>query len=200
MRELLLATSNPGKISEFNLLVSGSIRVVSPADKGDIPPPQVDEKGHTYFENSLSKALRYFEAYGVPVVADDSGLECDGIEGMPGVHTALFAKGLPWSKRWERLIHELVGKSRSARFRAVLCYYDGVDVPRFFQGTVEGEIIERPRGEKGFGFDPVFLIPSIGKTLAEVESEVKNKISHRAEACRALLTTLRSLDLVRGGG
>ena len=186
--QLLLATTNPGKISELSSLLPQTVEIVTPHSFPNASLPQVTEIGLTYFENALLKALRFYETFRVPVLSDDSGLECDALQGDPGVRTSEYWKEKPWMDRWNQLNQDIEKASnvRTARFQAVLCYYDGV-LPHFYRGTLVGSITQDTRGLGGFGYDPVFLIPSLGKTLAELEMSEKNSISHRAIAARAFI-------------
>jgi XTP/dITP diphosphohydrolase len=184
MSALLIATGNPGKWREFQALLQPEIEVSHPASGA----PEVDENGTTYFENSLKKAVAYQAAFGGPVLADDSGLEVDCLGAEPGVFSARFGNvRLPWPERWAYLISRLEPFPQNdwtARFRCVLCFYDGKTEPRFFQGLAEGRIVSEPRGNQGFGYDPLFLSTVLGKTFAEASMEEKQLHSHRAAASR----------------
>lgn len=184
---LLLATRNAGKRAEFERLL-GATFAMEPLPREYPEPP---ENGATYFENVLLKALRAHEALGKPVLADDSGLEVDALSGDPGVHTARYGgAGLTYPQRWDFLYAELAPLDESrwtAQFRAVLCYYDGNRPPLFFEGVVRGRVVKPPRGEKGFGYDPIFFCPEIGKTLAEADPVEKHAVSHRGRAARQFL-------------
>jgi len=193
--KLLLASENLGKLSEFQELLGGKITCLSAADT-TLPrkfTPQIVEDGETYFENALKKAMGYYRAFGIPVLSDDSGLEVDPLNGAPGVFSARFGgEEISWPDRW-RLLHEkLAPFSRDtwrARFRAVLCYYDGETVPRFFQGVTEGLIVEA-KGAKGFGYDPIFYSDVLKKTFGEASSAEKHRCSHRSAASREFLSFL----------
>lgn len=181
---LLIATKNPGKLTEFQTILSGHFKCDTlPASY--VEPP---ENGATYFEHALLKAVRAQAAFRKPVLADDSGLEVDALQGDPGVHSAYYGgKQLSWPERWNVLHGELAPIPESqwtARFRAVLCYYDGEKPPVFFEGTVEGLVVPKPVGGNGFGYDPIFFCPEIGKTMAEAESDEKHRVSHRGRAAR----------------
>ncbi len=190
---LFVATSNKGKLVEFDSLLSKRFSLASPVDEAfrAREAPQVKEDADSYYEHALRKALAYFHVYGVPVIADDSGLEIDALGGKPGVHSAYFGgEDVPWTARWEKVWSSLEGKPEhtwTARFRAVLCYYDGKNVPYFFEGTCEGHIITEPRGEKGFGYDPIFLCRALNRTHAEATQEEKNRVSARAEATQKFI-------------
>jgi XTP/dITP diphosphohydrolase len=190
---LLIATTNSGKIREFRGLLAGKVPVVGPQDPAfrDRPLPQVEENGDTYFENALKKAIAFQKAFQHPVLADDSGLEVDGLNGGPGVLSARFGGvDISWRERWQKLFDALAKSPTEgwrARFRCVLCYYDGKTVPQFFQGVVEGRIHSAPKGDRGFGYDPIFYYPPFAKTFGELDTGEKDGISHRAEAARHFL-------------
>ena len=197
MERLLLATYNPGKVREYRVLLEGlPIEITFPADEGLLL--DVDETGETFEENACLKAVAFAHASGMLTLADDSGLEVDALEGRPGVRSARYAgPGATDVDRYEKLLTELAGvpgSDRRARFRCVIAIA-GVDgVVCIADGTCEGSIGRSPRGEFGFGYDPVFLVDGFdGRTLAELEPEVKNRISHRAEAARALRPKLAKL-------
>ncbi len=156
-----------------------------------VNPPDVVEDGHTYYENALKKAIAFQKVYGVPVLADDSGLELDPLDGAPGVFSARFGgEKISWPDRWKHMYEKLAPFPRdrwTARFRAVLCYYDGKSVPVFFEGTTEGRIHPGPAGEKGFGYDPIFFSTALGRTFGEAPSADKDRVSHRAVAARKFL-------------
>lgn len=185
--KILLATSNNGKLRELRSLVEGlDFDFVSPGEIGlalDVP-----ETGDTYAENATLKALAYQSASGLTVVADDTGLEVDALDGAPGLHSARFSTlpGATDADRRAKLLRVLADKPRpwTARFQcAVAVALPGKDVELFI-GTVEGEIIPEERGEHGFGYDRLFYIPAAGKTLAELDLLEKNAFSHRAVAVK----------------
>ena len=198
---LLLATENKGKLKEFQSFLGDSFHCLSSSDS-PLPPHgkiEIIEDGTTYFENALKKAVGYFTALGVPVLSDDSGLEVDALGGAPGVFSARFGGvGISWPDRWAHL-HKALSSSpperRSARFRCVLCYYDGKGVPVFFDGVAEGRIVSEPKGGKGFGYDPIFYSTVLKKTFAEATEDEKSRFSHRAEAIRGFLEWWRSRPL-----
>ena len=185
MKELLVATGNKGKLRELELLLHGSVeRIRSLADFPELPA--VEEDGGTFVENAIKKARSVAVATGLPVLADDSGLVVDLLGGRPGVHSARFAgETATDNENNARLLRELAGvpvESRGAAFRCVLalCLPDGsCDT---FDGELRGVILETPRGTEGFGYDPLFLVPEYGQTLAELPLAIKNRISHRGKA------------------
>ncbi|MDH7482792.1 MAG: XTP/dITP diphosphatase [Armatimonadota bacterium] len=188
MREIVLATRNPKKVEEIcAMLADLPIRILSLADFPGIPEPQ--ETGATFAENATIKALAAAKATGKVALADDSGLEVDALGGRPGVLSNRFA-GQGASDRDKymlvlRLMDGVPEDKRTARFRAAIAIAkpDGHTV--VVEGTCEGRIAHEPRGEYGFGYDPIFYLPDIGKTMAELPPEEKNKISHRAKAIQA---------------
>jgi XTP/dITP diphosphohydrolase len=199
---LLLATNNAGKVREFRRLLAGiPFNIVSPAELGlslDVP-----ETGHTYEENALAKARAFAAAAGLPALADDSGLEVDALGGRPGVHSARYAgQGATPGDRIETLLSELRSvppEHRTARFRAVIVIAAPDGRHWAVEGTVEGRISEGPRGGGGFGYDPVFYLPELGRTMAELSPEEKDALSHRGRAAAAARRVLEDLDPSRGG-
>jgi XTP/dITP diphosphohydrolase len=182
---LVVASKNPDKISEIERVLS-DIDLAHEIVRG-LDWPDVDETGATLEENALLKARAVADATGLPVLADDTGLEVSALDGAPGVHTARFAgEGARYEDNVAKLIEVLDGQDdRSARFRTVvaLAFPDGVEIVA--DGVLDGVIAERPRGQRGFGYDPVFEVE--GRTLAEMGIEEKNSLSHRARAIRALV-------------
>lgn len=191
---LLLATSNKGKIEElraFFRLKQSPLQCVGPEDLGKAAP-EVEENGSTYRANALLKAEAYERLFKVPVLADDSGLEVEALNDAPGIFSARFGgEGLTWPQRWEALYKKLHPRPEpwAARFRCVLCYYDGT-VPWYTEGTVEGFLLSGPRGGEGFGYDPIFLCPELGKTFGEATASEKDRVSHRAKALETFWKTL----------
>ena len=181
MISFILASGNAHKAEEFKELFQGTLDV-KPAPK----TLEVDESGKTFFENAFLKARAYFETYGVPALADDSGLVVNALPDELGVQSARFAPDLKeYSLKCKKLLELLQDKEdRSAYFVCVLCFYLGVEEVYFFEGRVQGSIGYELRGEHGFGYDPVFIPErkeQDGKTLAELP-EWKNEFSHRAKA------------------
>lgn len=185
--KILLATTNNGKLRELRSLLNGlPFTLISPADIGlmlDVP-----ESGSTYAENAALKALAYHTASGLTVLADDTGLEVDALDGAPGLHSARFSTipAATDADRRAKLLQVLADKPQPwyARFRCVVAVaLPGREV-EFFHGSVEGEILTEERGEHGFGYDRLFYIPAAGMTLAELRLSDKNTISHRAVAVR----------------
>jgi XTP/dITP diphosphohydrolase len=197
MMELVVASSNQGKLREIAALLQGRVaRLLAPADFPDFPA--VVEDGATFAENALKKARTAAQATGRPVIADDSGLVVDALGGRPGVFSARFAgEEASDAENNAKLLAELAGvppERRRGAFHCViaLCFPDG-DC-RTFAGELHGILLDAPRGTEGFGYDPLFLVPEYGKTLAELPLAVKNRISHRGKALEALQTFLTSGD------
>ena len=195
MREILLATGNPGKAREMGEILGevkgGSLVDVRWRRLSEFEGwPEPVENGDTFRANAEIKAHHYARLSGMWTVADDSGLEVDALNGEPGVRSARYA-GTPKSDPANNalLIERLAGvpgERRWARFRCVVVLSDGEKVLATGEGTVEGRIIDAPRGNNGFGYDPHFWIESAGMTAAETRPEQKNAISHRGQALRRL--------------
>ncbi|UYG03766.1 RdgB/HAM1 family non-canonical purine NTP pyrophosphatase [Halomonas sp. LR3S48] len=196
-KELVVASGNPGKLREFGqLFESLGLRIRPQAEFG---VTDVEETGLTFVENALLKARAASSASGLPTLADDSGLEVDALAGRPGIYSARFA-GEPKSDARNNAkllasLAEVSGAARSARYWCALVYLRHADdpVPLIVQRSWEGEILEQPRGEGGFGYDPLFWLPSLGKSVAELGAEEKNRLSHRGRALEAMLTALRGM-------
>ncbi len=189
--QLLLATHNQGKRREWRVLLDGlDVELLLPDDLG--LHDDVEETGETYTENALLKARALAAASGLPTLADDSGLEVDALEGAPGVRSARYHLGTD-EVRYRALLRALEGvplEQRGARFRCIAALVipgetDGVR-EYITEGVCEGVIGFEPRGEGGFGYDPVFYLPDRDCTMAELPSEEKNRISHRARAAQAM--------------
>jgi XTP/dITP diphosphohydrolase len=195
---LVVATTNKGKLKEIiELLQDLPIEVRSLADYPSIP--EAEETGSTFAENAILKALHTARFTGEAVLADDSGLQVDALDGGPGISSSRYAgPGATDAQRNEKLLRELAdvpdGK-RTARFRCVAALVSPSGDTQTFDGVCEGTIIGEPRGENGFGYDPLFYIPEHGKTMAELPSEVKNKISHRAKAMAATRVAIEKMVL-----
>lgn len=186
MDKLVFATNNAHKLGELRNMLAGRFCVVSLADIGchdDIP-----EDADSFEGNALAKAQWVLERYGLDCIADDSGLEVDALGGAPGIHSARYAgAGHDDAANNAKLLSELSGAAdRSARFRTVIALVRNGHEPMFFHGTVEGTIIDAPRGDAGFGYDPLFVPQGWSKSFAEASPEEKNAISHRGRAVREL--------------
>lgn len=183
--KLLIATNNQGKVEEMQALLTGlNAELVTPAQAGiDL---HVTEDGSTYAENAEKKALAFAAASGLISLADDSGLEVDALGGAPGLYSARYL-GKPNATDHDRrmyLLANLEGQPRPwlARFRAAVAIAVPGGSVQTLEGACPGEIIPEERGTSGFGYDPIFLIPELGRTMAELGMDDKNRISHRARA------------------
>jgi XTP/dITP diphosphohydrolase len=190
---LLFATTNAGKLKELRGLMGDAVEVVSLKDLPPVPEPVED--GETFEANAEKKARAYAQATGLPSLADDSGLCVDALGGRPGVHSARYAPGDDRA-RYEKLLGELSGvpeERRTASFRCALCLALPGGKSYIEVGRCEGRILNGPKGAHGFGYDPVFFIPALGKTMAELTSEEKAGVSHRGEAFRKMRPVLLAL-------
>lgn len=197
MQTIVLATTNPGKVREFGQLFAASglsLHVIGLRDVGLEAP---EETGTTFAENALLKARHAATATGHLALADDSGLEVDGLGGAPGVRSARYAgEGAGDAANRQRLIAELAGvpeAARTGRFRCAIAIARPDGTAEVAEGRCEGVAITTPRGDNGFGYDPLFLLPQLGRTMAELASEEKNAISHRARATAHALPMLRRM-------
>ena len=188
MSKLLVATNNPGKVKEIMAITHDwGVKVLTPDRIG--LRLEVEEVGHTYAENAALKARAFAQASGLLSMADDSGLEVDALGGKPGLHSARFSP-LPNASDADRrayLLEQLRGLPRpwTARFRCIIAMASPDGETRFAEGACPGEIIPEERGNNGFGYDPIFLLPEAGLTMAQLPMQEKNLISHRARAVRA---------------
>jgi XTP/dITP diphosphohydrolase len=157
----------------------------------------VDETGKTYADNATLKGIAFFRASGLLTLADDSGLEVEALDGAPGLHSARFSpkKGATDADRRALLLRKLRGYPRPwwARFRCVIALVASPEAVHLTEGTCPGEIIPQERGHSGFGYDPIFLLPEVGLTMAELEMEQKNRLSHRGRAVQAAIPFLETL-------
>ena len=189
--EIILATQNNGKIKEFNELAKGT-------DLNFIPIPSnptfPEETGSTFFENASIKANFVFSLTGRTCLGDDSGLEVDALNGKPGVHSSRFSKKATDESNVDKLLNELKGiphEDRSARFKCCLVLIqEGTNNLISSEGFIEGKIAEEKKGDKGFGYDPIFIPEGSLLHMAEIDQKEKNLISHRANAFRSLLKKL----------
>ncbi len=187
MNRIVIASNNAGKLREIrDILQPLGFTVVSQREAGI--SIEVEESGETFAENAALKARAVYEALHCPVIADDSGLLVDALDGAPGVHSHRFAgEGATDDDRNAKLLELLDGvpvEKRTARFECVLCYVDAAGETHFFSGTCEGRIGTAPAGENGFGYDPLFCVGD--RTMAQMTEEEKNQISHRANALAEL--------------
>jgi XTP/dITP diphosphohydrolase len=193
MKKLLIATNNPGKLSEITDLLSRlPVQLIAPRELGlDL---DVDETGGTYDENARLKAAAFLKAGGIASLADDTGLEVDALDGAPGLHSKRYAPEADATDadRRKLLISNLAKSPRpwSARFvcSVALALPDG-SMP-MAQGSCEGEIIPQERGNQGFGYDSIFYFAELGRSMGELELDEKNRISHRARAVMAIIPAI----------
>jgi XTP/dITP diphosphohydrolase len=212
MRKILVASTNPGKFKELREMLGGDIEWVGLEDFPNIA--EIEEDGKTFAENARKKAIGYTKATGLWTLADDSGLVVDALGGQPGVKSARFAGFLPPRhqdtkekdrkvidhRNIEKLLKLLKGipkEKRTARFVCCLCLASPQEVLIETQGQLEGVIIDEPMGENGFGYDPIFWVPKLKKTVAQLGSEQKNAVSHRGNAIRKLKTLLFTTKTLR---
>ncbi|MED1808496.1 XTP/dITP diphosphatase [Bacillus subtilis] len=195
MKEAIIATHNPGKVKEFKeILEPSGYDVKSLAEIGFTE--EIEETGHTFEENAILKAEAVAKAVNKMVIADDSGLSIDNLGGRPGVYSARYAgEQKDDQANIEKVLSELKGiekEQRTARFRCALAVSIPGEETKTVEGHVEGYIAEEPRGEYGFGYDPIFIVKDKDKTMAELTSDEKNKISHRADALKKLSKLLEA--------
>jgi len=192
-QRLILASNNKGKLKEFNELLSTVGFEVHAQGEYDVP--EADEPFHTFVENALQKARHASRLTGLPALADDSGVCVTALGGAPGVYSARFA-GEPKSdaRNNEKMIAELAKhQDRSAYYYCVLVFVRHPDDPQpiIADGRWNGVMVDTPRGAGGFGYDPYFYIPSLGKCAAELTADEKNALSHRGQVLRALVEKLK---------
>jgi XTP/dITP diphosphohydrolase len=193
MKQIVLASNNPGKLREFGQMLATIDIEVLPQAHFNIP--EAEEPHITFVENALAKARHAARLTGLPALADDSGICVHALGGAPGVYSARYA-GEPKSdaRHNQKLISELAGKQdRRAHYVAVLVFVHHAEDPQpiICEGEWHGEIIDTPKGQNGFGYDPYFLVPDLGRTAAELSAEEKNARSHRGKALRQLIERLK---------
>lgn len=189
MKEIIVATKNKGKTKEFaEMFQPLGFTVKTLLDFPDAP--DIEETGETFAENAVLKAKGISEYFNKIVIADDSGLCVDALDGKPGVYSARYAgEGKDDEANLQKVLQELKGvpyEERTAHFHCTLALVIPGKEPVIVEGKVEGYIIDEKRGENGFGYDPIFYVPEYGKTTAEMSSDEKNKISHRGRALEKL--------------
>ena len=199
--KLLIASKNRGKVLEIRSLLGLALQkvveVVTLAELPDLDQPR--ESGQTFAENARIKAIHYAKAHRILCIADDSGLSVDALRGLPGVRSARFAgEGASDAENNAHLLHELAPFARpwKAAFVCVAAAALPHRVVAEATGKVEGEILPEGRGRDGFGYDPLFFVPSLGKTMAELSTEEKNQVSHRGHALRALIAEMKNAGLL----
>lgn len=195
LRPVVLATSNTGKLREFSQLLSNQPIQLIPQSYFGIEP--VEENGLSFLENAILKARHAAKHTGLPAIADDSGLVVDALNGAPGIFSARYAGlGASDEENRHKLLNDMIAdaqEERSARFYCVIVYLrDEHDpMPIIGQGVWEGSILFQAQGDNGFGYDPVFYVPTHKCSAAELTAEVKNQISHRAKAFAGLIAALK---------
>ena len=194
--QIVLASGNQGKVKELQAMLANLNVEVFPQSEFNVS--DAEETGLTFIENALIKARHAAKISGLPAIADDSGIEVDALNGQPGIYSARFSgEGATDAKNNEKLLKALNGlpeAERTARFHCVLVYMRHAEdpTPLICHGSWEGTILEAPRGEQGFGYDPLFWVPERQCASAELSKEEKNRISHRAKAMALLLEQLQT--------
>ncbi|MCU7934208.1 MAG: RdgB/HAM1 family non-canonical purine NTP pyrophosphatase [Candidatus Thiodiazotropha sp. (ex Dulcina madagascariensis)] len=192
--KIVLASNNAGKVREINQLLAGE-RITVLAQK-EYNIPDAIEDGLSFVENAIKKARHASGLSGLPAIADDSGIEVDSLNGAPGIYSARFAgPGASDRANLEKLLEhlkEVPEADRSARFQCLMVYMRHAEdpTPIICQGTWKGSILFEPRGDNGFGYDPIFYVPTHDCSSAELPPEVKNRLSHRGQALQKLLQAL----------
>ena len=193
--DVIAATRNKGKAREIREALKGlGLRILTLSDFSDVP--EIEEDGKSFIENALKKARFYSKYFGKLTIADDSGLEVDRLKGLPGIHSARYCGEKASSQENNRkLLNAVKGvpfSKRGARFKGILAMVspDGREVIK--EGSCRGKIGFKEKGKRGFGYDPLFLLPKYGKTMAELSLEEKNKISHRGKALKKLRRVIRA--------
>ncbi len=192
MKKIFVATKNEGKVKEIrSYLAPMGYEIFSLIDVPEFP--EIEETGSTFEDNALIKAKALFDLVKIPVIADDSGLEVDLLNSRPGVYSARFSGDDATDEKNNAKLLEELGDSglneRTAIFRCVIALYDGLSV-RYFEGTCEGNIAFQFKGTNGFGYDPLFVPRGYTQTFAELDVEIKNRISHRGKALQSLVKYL----------
>lgn len=189
MKDIMIATSNKGKVREYKSLLEPLGYTVH--DLSELDPIEIDENGSTFQENALIKAKSIKDKCNMIVIADDSGLEIDALNKEPGIHSARYLEGHDYSYKNKVLLERMEGKTdRSARFVCAIALCDETG-DHLFTGVMEGKINDQAAGDNGFGYDPIFLVEQFGKTSAQLTMEQKNSVSHRGIATRELLAYLK---------
>ena len=189
MKDIMIATSNKGKVREYKSLLEPLGYIVH--DLSELDPIEIDENGSTFQENALIKAKSIKDKCNMIVIADDSGLEIDALNKEPGIHSARYLEGHDYSYKNKVLLERMKGKTdRTARFVCAIALCDETG-DHLFTGVMEGKINDQAVGDNGFGYDPIFLVEQFGKTSAQLTMEQKNSVSHRGIATRELLDYLK---------
>lgn len=192
---IVLATGNAGKVIEFNSLLAGLGLHIRP--QSDFAVPEAEETGLSFIENAIIKARNAARHTGLPAMADDSGIEVDALNGAPGIYSARYAglnkSSLDNNRKLLESLRDTAQEQRSARFQCVMAYLRHAEdsTPIIAQGTWEGMILDAPQGEHGFGYDPIFWVPTHQCSAAELPEALKNTLSHRALALQSLLAQMK---------
>jgi len=201
-KKILVATTNPGKIAELRAMLDFDVELLSLSDFEEVS--EIKEDGQTFIENACKKAIGCAKATGLWTIADDSGLEVDALGGEPGVKSARFSGEKTINDDGTLIDHRNIAKvlelledvpeeKRTARFFCCLCLASPEEILIETEGTLEGLITDREIGKNGFGYDPIFFVPHLNKTVAQLTAEEKNAISHRGNAIRKLKPLLEEL-------
>jgi len=198
--KILIATTNPGKVAELKAMLDADVDWLGLSDFKSIE--EIVEDGKTFAENARKKATGYSNATGTWTIADDSGLVIDALNGLPGINSARFAgekdkdRTLIDHKNIKKVLEMMKAvepEKRTARFICHLCLADGDNILLEAQGKLEGTIIDKELGSNGFGYDPIFFVPDLNKTVAQLNAQEKNSISHRGNAIKTLKPLLQKL-------
>ena len=198
-KHIVLASNNPGKVREINQMLAGLHLTVAP--QSDFEVTEAEETGLTFVENALLKARNAARFTGLPAIADDSGLEVDALHGAPGIYSARYAgPGAGDEKNLLKLLDDIEpvpDEKRTARFQCLMVFlrHELDPTPIICQGTWEGRLLHAPVGDNGFGYDPIFFVPTHHCSSAQLPPEVKNALSHRGQALRALVAALGTAHL-----
>jgi len=192
----MIATRNKGKIREIREALNGlDLRIYALSDFPNVP--NIEEDGKNFTENALKKARFYSKYFEMMTVADDSGLEVDSLKGLPGIYSARYAgEGASSQTNNQKLLSALEGvpvSKRGAKFKCLLAMVSPDGKEAIAEGSCNGSIGFREKGKRGFGYDPLFILPKYGKTMAQLSLEEKNKISHRGKALRKIRKLMKSL-------
>ena len=193
--EIIVASRNKGKVREIRKALNGlGFRIYSLGDFSDVP--EIEEDGKSFAENALKKARFYSKYFGKLTLSDDSGLEVDILKGLPGIYSARYAgKGATNREKNEKLLREMEGfplSKRGARFKCAIAIVSPDGREAVVEGSCKGRIGFREVGGEGFGYDPLFILPQFGKTMAQLSLEEKNRISHRGKALRKLRKLIKA--------
>lgn len=192
MKDIMIATSNSGKVKEYKELLEPLGYMVH--SLSEIEHIDIDENGTTFAQNALIKAKSVKDKCDMIVISDDSGLEIDALNKEPGIHSARYLQGHDYKYKNQVILERLKNvEDRTARFICAIALVD--DKEHVFEGVMEGSIAYQPKGENGFGYDPIFVVPQYNKTSAEITSEQKNAVSHRGQATRKLVEYLKEKNI-----